>query len=431
VPDNLLHILPGRGNLLNKSGSIDYHRFLPAVADRQWKRMQLNTIAQKGYSELLRSYMREHVNESITGTMLVVKNGNVLLRTRYGIAILDFIAKHGQTYTVPVHQRMQVYFGDSKGNRFTPKFVQTTGGTKAVTNITSGCDGDPNGYASINTYSIITDCKSGYEISFNTTVSSDDQIVAVNPNNSADISKGSIRIYNPSNTLIYSNLSVSLDPSTNPVIDMGADPTNPGYELFSVTFTSGWISAVTLDPMLLASYTMKLGAFYESDCSDLEHSNGGLWANTYTSAQFPNADPVSRVDVIQTVSSTQPFEFYGEDPVGACTMGYTFPDLQEINYSTNGGGTWIGETSSLTLSYILPPTTAPFQNLTGSSHYGYVDPYGSLELKISLTGSGTMLLRYRNILFNSEPPPGGNYPVPSVGTNCTAGPWSIISSYSY
>jgi len=284
----------------------------------------------------------------------------------------------------------------------------------------------------INTYSIITDCIDGYKISFNTTVSSDDNIVAVNPNNSSQISKGSIRIYNPSNVLIYSNLSISLDPSTNPTIDMGADPDNPGYELFSVTFTSGWIASSTLDPTGLASYTMKLGAFYESDCSDLEHSNGGLWANTYTSLQFPNTDPSSRVDAIYNVSSTNPFEFYGEDPIGACTMsGFTYPDLQEIDYSINGGTTWIGESSSSTLSYNLPPTIAPFQNLTGSSHYGYVDPYGSLELKITLTSHGTMLVRYRNITFNSEPPPGDNYPVPSVGSNCSAGPWSIISSYSY
>ena len=345
--------------------------------------------------------------------------------------ILALIEKNGKTYTVPVHQRMELYFGDSKGNRFTPKFVQPTGGPKTVTNITSGCDGDPNGYATINTYSIITDCQNGYKISFNTTVSSDDQIVAANPNNGSDISKGSIRIYNPSNVLIYSNLSVSLDPSTNPVIDMGADPTNPGYELFSVTFTSSWISATTLDPMLLASYTMKLGAFYESDCTDLEHSNGGLWANTYTSAQFPNADPLSRVDITYNVNSPSPFEFFGEDPTGACTMGFTFTDLQEINYSLDGGTTWRGETNDANLSYNFPPNIVPYQNLTGSSHYGYVDPYGSLELKITLIGHGTMLVRYRNIVFSPEPGSGQNFPVPNIGTNCSGGPWSIISSYTY
>jgi len=338
--------------------------------------------------------------------------------------ILTLIQKNGKTYTVPVHQRMEFYVGDSVGNRIARPNVQVTG-------ITSTCDGDPNGYATINTYSIITDCSSGYKISFNTTVSSDDNIVATNPYNSGQTSKGSVRIYNPSNTLIYSNLSMPLDVSTNPPVDMGADPDNPGYELFSVTFTSGWISASSLDPTGIASYTMKLGAFYESDCSDLEHSNGGLWANTYTSVQFPNVDPSSRVDATYNVSSSNPFEFYGEDPVGSCTMSFTFPDLQEIDYSINGGTTWIGESSSSTLSYHLPPSIPPFQNLTGSSHYGYVDPYGSLELVITLTSHGTMLYRYRNITFNTEPGPGGNYPVPSVGSNCTAGPWSIIGSYSY
>lgn len=179
-----------------------------------------------------------------------------------------------------------------------------------------------------------------------------------------------------------------------------------------------------------------MGAFYESDCSDLEHSNGGLWVETYTSYQFPNTDPLSRYDPVYPVtygSTPNTVGFYGEDPVTDCDgTGYVFPDLQEINYSTDNGANWIGGTSSSSLTYVgVSAIDPPFVTLATLGE-GYVDPYGALELEIlGLPTTGTLLYRVRNIVFNSEPAAGDNYPIPDIGVNCSAGVWSPPVSLTY
>lgn len=363
------------------------------------------------------------------------------------------VKKNGWKVTVPLHQKMDFFYGDSLGNRVTlPNTSHRTVaplGTKGLS-IVSGCDGDPNGYANLNSFSLITDCSSGYKISFNTTISSDDNIIAVSPYNSARTSHGSIRIYNSSNTLIYSNLAVPMDPGTSPPVDLGPDPNNSGYELFNVAFTTtGYISDAILDPNPAAGYTMKFGAFYESDCSDLESSNGGLWPQAVTSTELPDLSTLNRVDPIWPNPGTDGIHqitVYGMTAGVTCSMTLSPPHLQEVEYSTDGGSTWIGETATSTMSYILPPDIAPYETLVagaagGTEHYGFIDPYGSLELGISgLSGSsGTVLLRYRDIIIDPQdlatefpipipPPP---VPVSGVTYNCMAGPWSdpIVVSY--
>jgi len=63
--------------------------------------------------------------------------------------ILALIKKNGKSITVPVYQRMQFYYGDSAGNQIARHNSATiTAGTKTTAGIVSGCDGDPNGYAS-------------------------------------------------------------------------------------------------------------------------------------------------------------------------------------------------------------------------------------------------------------------------------------------
>ncbi|HEY5371799.1 MAG TPA: hypothetical protein VIJ75_22680 [Hanamia sp.] len=342
------------------------------------------------------------------------------------------IQKKGMSITVPIHQKMDLYLGDINGNRIaSPSKSMATQKNSNLTGFVSACDGDYANYGFLNSFTLITDCVNGYEISFNTTISSDNNIVAVNPFNSAQKTKGTIRVLNPSNVLVYSNLSIGLDASTNPPIDLGPDPSTPGNEFFSVTFTSGWVSQSIFDPSSMYSYTMNLGAFYESDCSDLEHDNAGVWASTYSNFQYPHVAPLNRVDPVWPVSVSNPFQFFGEDPLGNCSMlSYQYPDLQEILYSTDNGSTWIGATASAMLTYIYPPG-GPYANLTaGTSHYSYVDPYGGLELNVALTGHGTVLFKNRNIVFSS-PPPGGVYPIPAVGSNCSAGLWSVPVSYTY
>jgi hypothetical protein len=358
------------------------------------------------------------------------------------------VQQNGWKVTVPVHQKMDFFYGDSLGNRVTLPNTSHRSvaplGTKGLS-IVSTCDGDPNGYANLNTFSLITDCSSGYKISFSTTISSDDNILAVSLYNSARTSHGSIRIYNSSNTLVYSNLAVPMDPGTNPPVDLGADPSNPGYELFNVTFTTtGYISDAILDPSPAAGYTMKFGAFYQSDCSDLESSNGGLWPQAVTTTQLPDLSTLNRVDPIWPNPGTDGIHqvtVYGMMAGVTCAMTtLTPPDLQEVEYSINGGTSWVGEVATTSMSYIGAFEIAPFATLVagadaGTEFYGYIDPFGSLELGISGLSGGSVLLRYRDIVFNTEPGSGKSFPIPQpepgTGNNCTPGPWSdpIVVSY--
>lgn len=353
------------------------------------------------------------------------------------------VQQNGWKVTVPVHQRMDFFIGDSLGNRVPlPNVSHRTVapmGTK-TTDIVSACDGNPNGYAILNSYSLVTDCVNGYKISFNTTISSDDKILAVSPYNSARTSKGSLRIYNSSNTQIYSNLSIAIDPVTSPPVDLGPDNTTPGNELFSVTFTSGFIAESVFDPSPAAGYTMKLGALYETDCSDLETSNGGLWSQAVTSTQLPDLSPLNRVDPIYPNPGSDSFQVsvYGMYAGVTCTMALTAPDLQEIEYSTDTGRTWIGDSATSTMGYIATLSVAPYVNLiagTSGEHYGYVDPYGVMELGIGGLTGGTVLLRYRDIVFLTEPTGSGSYPIPhpepGIGNNCTPGPWSDPIVFTY
>jgi CubicO group peptidase (beta-lactamase class C family) len=57
--------------------------------------LPINTIAQKDYPELLRSYMSEQVNEGFSGSVLIVKNDKVLLRSGYGLANREWNMPNG------------------------------------------------------------------------------------------------------------------------------------------------------------------------------------------------------------------------------------------------------------------------------------------------------------------------------------------------
>jgi hypothetical protein len=127
---------------------------------------------------------------------------------------------------------------------------------------------------------------------------------------------------------------------------------------------------------------------------------------------------------------------WGEDPIGTCDgTGYNYPDLQEINFSIDGGG-WIGgSTTSSYFSYYIPPTIwTPYPNFN-TLQMGYVDPYGIFILQLNGLTTGvthSIAIRTRNILYSSPPSSyaGGVWPVPNPGVNCCVGAWSATTTYS-
>lgn len=355
-----------------------------------------------------------------------VSRENQQTRTDELTAIKQRLVRDGLTYTVPVNQKLEAYFVDKAGNRVQDSVLKkTAAGTKTVDAITSACDYSNTPEATFNSYSLTSVCTSGFTITWNYTISSNNNVVLVNSTTSAT-SKGIVKIYNSANSQVY-----SATPQATSVTDLGVDSSNPGYELFAVAITSASIPFSNF----ASGNTVKLGALLVTDCPDVEsfsiaitmydiNSNGGALANS-----------CDRLDPIQVAQSTAPLRFYGEDPVGVCASGFVYPQLQEIQYSTDGIN-WVGESPTASLSYVLPPSSIAVYDSILNKHLGYVDPYGALELNIAIAppGSYTVRVRSRNIMFNNSLSsyPGSMWPVPVFGAsgNCCVGPWSAITTYS-
>lgn len=334
------------------------------------------------------------------------------------------ISKEGITRTIVLNQKLGYDFVDASGHVI-PKAQVVKPGSGTADDIVSACDFTNDDEFTINRIAISQGCNASYQLTWTYTISTNNNIVQTNPYFSTYNTEGQIAVYNGGSPVYTDNVS----PAT--IVDQGADPGRLGYEIFTVTFsTTNAVSAA----YFASPYTFKMGAFIATDCGP---DGSGNYQNLLflIHAVTPLANVCNRIDpVYQAISSPPPLRFYGEATTG-CPSSLTLPDLQEVQYSTDGGSTWVGgSTSSSTLSYYLPPSSgAPYDNFLGSSHYGYIDVNGALELQITLgTGSYTVQVRSRNVKFNgpSSSYTGGEWPIPNISTNCCVGPWSTSVSYS-
>lgn len=361
------------------------------------------------------------------------KSPNLLQQDELAKAKADLkaqLAKTGKTIVVPLHEKVHAFYANPAGVAIPRDNLPRHGSRPGVivNSITSACDYSNDPAVLLNSYSITSDCLNGFMISWNYTVSTNNNIVDVNPTIPSQTSKGKLYIYNGT-TVVYSNLSVA--PSS--ITDIGPDPSIGGYEQYSVTFSTGWLSPSLFN----ASYTTKLGALLVTDCSDVEPVSIALQSYAATGYQYPITFPCSRIDPVWLNHSTNPLRIWGEDPVGMCDDAYFYnpPDLQEVNISVDGGS-WIGgSTSSSYFSYYLAPTTwTPYPNFN-TLQMGYVDPYGIFILQVDGLTHGithSIAIRQRNILYNSPASsyPGGVWPVPNPGVNCCVGDWSPVTIHS-
>ncbi len=345
------------------------------------------------------------------------------------------IRKDGWAVTIPVNQKIGSFYVDRNGKEVPKEELMRRSHGSSGGSIISSCDYSNSPTVLLNSYTIYSNCTTGYQVSWNYTVSTNNNIVPTSPYNSSQVCKGKFYVYNTSNTLIYSNTAVT--PAS--VFDIGADPMNSGYELFSVTFSTGWLPLSDFS----VAYTTKLGALLVTDCSDIEAFPIALQNYAATAYQYPSMYPCTRIDPFYLNNYTNPLRVWGEDPAGACTgTGWVYPNLQDINFSINGGP-WFGGSAgnpptgmSYTPSlvyYLPPPSWTPYPNLSGTSSAGYVDPYGVLTIQLNITPSAvySISMRSRNIVYNNPPSYyGGTWPVPSPGVNCCTGAWSATTTMS-
>ena len=361
-----------------------------------------------------------------TTTSLPTEPADVIAKTKASIAAQ--ISKNGIPITVPVNEKLVSQWADSSGHTFTQaqleQLVAKSHGGHFVDAITSACDYSNVPTVTLLSYTIANDCINGYKVSWTFQVSSNNNIVSAN---GTTTSKGYLRVYSGTSptTLLY---SANVTPAT--VADMGADPSNSGYELFNVSFTSGYVS--NSDPYITptGSSNVKLGGFFVTNCSDLEPITAGIQAYSATNFTYPSGQPCTRIDPIWINSGTGlTLTVFGEDPTGKCTgTGYVFPSWQEVQCSEDGGTTW----STTYLSYNI--TGCPFANFIGKQ---YVDPFGIAYLVYDYThlsaGAHTILFRSRDVYYTSAGSTSCSgtivqYPLPPAWGACT-GTWS--SSYSY
>jgi hypothetical protein len=336
------------------------------------------------------------------------------------------IAKEGITRIIPLNKKIDYEYVDASGKAIPKELLSIRRSNKVTPDNTSACNFDNNFMTTIQSIAISSGCNTGYQMTWTYNVSTNNNIVQTNAYNSAYYTHGQLQVLDGTNAQVY---YTDISPAT--LTDQGPDPARLGFELFSVVFST----TTALNASYFASpYTIKFAPFLATDCAPDANNN---YQNLLyrLRAITPLANICDRIDPIQTANPSAPLRFYGEDPIGACPSTLTLPDMQEIQYSTNGGSTWVGgATASGTFSYYLPPPPgAPFTNYLGSNHYGYVDPYGALELQLTLpTGSYTVLVRYRNIHFNGalSSYPGNAWPIPNPGVNCCTGAWSIPLSYA-
>jgi hypothetical protein len=339
------------------------------------------------------------------------------------------IAKNGHPYTVPVNQKIETFYADGAGERISTELLRqrSSGANSRTSSIISACDYSNIPVAVLNTYAISINCAQDFQITWNYTISTNNNLVLTNSTVPTAQTKGSVRVTNTSGSTIYTETTLNAS-----MVDLGADNTNPGYELYSVTFTS---SPITISNFS-SSNTIRLGGIVVTDCPDVEPVSLALQPFALNGANGAATNPCFRIDPTYLGMVTAPLRIYGEDPAFVCSP-FVYPSMQQVQYSTDGGNTWIGETATATLRYwAAPPAswTTPVKNFI-NAHLGYVDPTGSLLLQIDLpSGTHTVQLRNRNIVYNGTLASYGNiWPLPvfsGPGANCCVGPWSAISSYT-
>jgi|GEM_PF-6876061 len=336
-------------------------------------------------------------------------------------------AQKSHSFTVPVNQKIEAVYVDAKGQRISTETLRqrSAGAHSRIASIISACDYSNTPLSNIGTYGISVNCAQDFTITWNYTISTNNNLVLVNSTVPSAVSKGSVRVTNSSGSTIFSETN-----STATLIDIGADNTNPGYELYTVTFTSHPIAISNFS----SSNSIRLGGVVVTDCADVEPISISLQGFTLSGTNGAATNPCYRVDATYPARVTAPFRIWGEDPAGFCTP-YAYPSMQEVQYSIDGGITWVGETTTSTFRYWSATLNTPFDNYV-NAHLGYVDPVGALQLQIDLPAGNTykLQLRNRNIVFNGTLASYGNkWPLPvfsGPGANCCTGPWSAISAYT-
>ncbi|NOT94606.1 hypothetical protein [Ferruginibacter sp.] len=313
-----------------------------------------------------------------------------------------------------VNKPMTVAWGDKNGSLVKPSSINSFRG---------GCTNyDLPVYTNLIQHTRAFQCSggTGYRIQWEYEVSWNHVIVPINSLGVETI--GTFRITDASyNMIIQENV-------TGIVTDLGVDPINTGNHIYNVKFQYG--------PVLPTSYInttgniVSLSASFASTCPD----SYALWIVPASAYGFTANTGLLPCDRHERPIFQQPFVFNGHqigisgyDPLNSCgsyNTSFIRPDLQEVNYSLDGGISWS--------VFTIP--TAPTSNPIYSS--GYIRYNDFINTPVLPIGTYNVVIRYRNWKYNGTPP--NPLTIPLLNNACrNIGPFSINSpgelyaSYTY
>jgi hypothetical protein len=161
-------------------------------------------------------------------------------------------------------------------------------------------------------------------------------LVAANPNNSSQLSRGRLRLKNSSGTVIFSNTNIPLSSIEN----LGADPYDASLTRFRITFTTPFIDNTTYN----SSATAEPAAFIYTDCSNVPSVTVPYSSQQATSTTANYTTPCTRYDKVyyNPASGGTPANVAGVNASGGCGIyGYIYPDQHHIQYYKSSTSTWL------------------------------------------------------------------------------------------
>ena len=310
-----------------------------------------------------------------------------------------------QVFTV--HKKMITTWADKNGVPKDPKLAINSAG---CTNY------DLPDYTNLVQYQRIYNCSEpGYFIQFEYNVSWSKTIVALNANSIA--TEGFIWIQDDATGTL--NYYYTADKNDVTITDLGVDPNNSSNHIYNVKFDYGKAShsgnaipTGQINGDINGTYTVKLGATFASDCPD-SYALYILPANYFGFTSATGESPCERNDypIFQDPSifgSGNKIGISGYDPLFSCSQfggSFVRTDLQQVEYSVNGGTTW-----------------TPFPNVLGGGSTtnpiltnGYLRYLDYAESNTFASGTYDVILRFRNWKYASVPSP---LTIPNWPTDC-------------
>lgn len=313
-----------------------------------------------------------------------------------------------------INQKLPVTLVDMDGNPVPKSKLQSM-------RLLSTCASDIPDFVDLTQYIRVYNCGSttSSTIQFEFKVSWNNTIVNTSPFNSSLTTRGRVRI-------TFNNSVVNDVFTTNAKItDLGTDTQFPGNNIYAVKFTCTGLNDIYLTSN---QYVIRLAARFVSDCSSLDQYSLALSDPAgYGITPGAGSEPCNRVDkvYIQLPGTLGPKKIgvAGVNMLGNTCYGTlpVAPDLSEVQYSLDGGSTWINTLQN----YLASPTSLGIYNSR------FIREFDLCRSNDLASGTYTIIIRYKNWKYNTAPGTGFTWPIPTTTTACRTYGNDNANSYIY